>query len=135
MTGGFCGEPLIEWRSSCAVDGVCTVANCVGRELAPHVKKHGGKLIPESMKKDKDGRSNMDGAMVVAASGMQGKVKLHFCYLQGVYKIFSESINCPLTCSPILLCNITTTNLIVIVFFTIGKCKIGHYCKVEGKDA
>ncbi|MED6236282.1 hypothetical protein ATANTOWER_006969 [Ataeniobius toweri] len=54
------------------VDGVCTVANCVGRELAPHVKKHGGKLIPESMKKDKDGRSNIDGAMVVAASGVQG---------------------------------------------------------------
>ncbi|XP_053278456.1 spartin b isoform X2 [Pleuronectes platessa] len=54
------------------VDGVCTVAGCVGRELAPHVKKHGGKLIPESMKKDKDGRSNIDGAMVVAASGVQG---------------------------------------------------------------
>ncbi|XP_012693406.2 spartin isoform X1 [Clupea harengus] len=54
------------------VDGVCTVAGCVGRELAPHVKKHGSKLIPESMKKDKDGRSNMDGAMVVAASGVQG---------------------------------------------------------------
>lgn len=48
------------------------VAGCVGRELAPHVKKHGGKLIPESMKKDKDGRSNIDGAMVVAASGVQG---------------------------------------------------------------
>lgn len=54
------------------VDGVCAVAGCVGRELAPHVKKHGGKLIPESMKKDKDGRSNIDGAMVVAASGVQG---------------------------------------------------------------
>ncbi|XP_044057379.1 spartin b isoform X2 [Siniperca chuatsi] len=54
------------------VDGVCTVAGCVGRELAPHVKKHGGKLIPESMRKDKDGRSNIDGAMVVAASGVQG---------------------------------------------------------------
>ncbi|XP_035536095.1 spartin b isoform X1 [Morone saxatilis] len=54
------------------VDGVCVVAGCVGRELAPHVKKHGGKLIPESMKKDKDGRSNIDGAMVVAASGVQG---------------------------------------------------------------
>lgn len=54
------------------VDGVCYVASCVGRELAPHVKKHGGKLIPESMKKDKDGRSNIDGAMVVAASGVQG---------------------------------------------------------------
>ncbi|XP_077421355.1 spartin b isoform X1 [Vanacampus margaritifer] len=54
------------------VDGVCVVAGCVGRELAPHVKKHGGKLIPESMRKDKDGRSNIDGAMVVAASGVQG---------------------------------------------------------------
>ncbi|KAJ7995686.1 hypothetical protein DPEC_G00247150 [Dallia pectoralis] len=54
------------------VDGVCKVAGCVGRGLAPHVKKHGGKLIPESMKKDKDGRSNIDGAMVVAASGVQG---------------------------------------------------------------
>ncbi|KAI4878240.1 hypothetical protein NFI96_020368 [Prochilodus magdalenae] len=54
------------------VDGLCTVAGHVGRELAPHVKKHGGKLLPESFKKDKDGRSNIDGAMVVAASGVQG---------------------------------------------------------------
>ncbi|XP_055052926.2 spartin b isoform X2 [Misgurnus anguillicaudatus] len=54
------------------VDGLCTVAGHVGRELAPHVKKHGGKLIPESVKTDKDGRSNIDGAMVVAASGVQG---------------------------------------------------------------
>ncbi|MCI4386118.1 hypothetical protein PGIGA_G00058570 [Pangasianodon gigas] len=54
------------------VDGLCTIAGHVGRELAPHVKKHGAKLIPESMKKDKDGRSNIDGAMVVAASGVQG---------------------------------------------------------------
>ncbi|XP_071780862.2 spartin b isoform X1 [Centroberyx gerrardi] len=58
--------------SQILVDGVCAVAGCVGRELAPHVKKHGGKLIPESLKKDKDGRSNIDGAMVVAASGVQG---------------------------------------------------------------
>ncbi|XP_017346558.1 spartin b isoform X1 [Ictalurus punctatus] len=54
------------------VDGLCTIAGHVGRELAPHVKKHSAKLIPESMKKDKDGRSNIDGAMVVAASGVQG---------------------------------------------------------------
>ncbi|KAG7321632.1 hypothetical protein KOW79_014490 [Hemibagrus wyckioides] len=54
------------------VDGLCTIAGHVGRELAPHVKKHGAKLIPESMKKDKEGRSNIDGAMVVAASGVQG---------------------------------------------------------------
>ncbi|XP_068123182.1 spartin isoform X2 [Hyperolius riggenbachi] len=54
------------------VDGVCAVASCVGRELGPHVKKHGGKLIPQSLKKDKDGKSPLDGAMVVAASGVQG---------------------------------------------------------------
>uniref|UniRef100_A0A8C9PHQ0 Spartin n=1 Tax=Spermophilus dauricus TaxID=99837 RepID=A0A8C9PHQ0_SPEDA len=54
------------------VDGVCTVANCVGKELAPHVKKHGSKLVPESLKRDKDGKSALDGAMVVAASSIQG---------------------------------------------------------------
>ncbi|XP_049976191.1 spartin isoform X2 [Alexandromys fortis] len=54
------------------VDGVCTVANCVGKELAPHVKKHGSKLLPESLKRDKDGKSTLDGAMVVAASSVQG---------------------------------------------------------------
>uniref|UniRef100_A0A8D0H0E8 Spartin n=1 Tax=Sphenodon punctatus TaxID=8508 RepID=A0A8D0H0E8_SPHPU len=54
------------------VEGVCSVASCVGKELAPHVKKHGSKLIPESLKKDKDGKSTFDGALVVAASGVQG---------------------------------------------------------------
>ncbi|XP_076430206.1 spartin isoform X2 [Peromyscus maniculatus bairdii] len=54
------------------VDGVCTVANCFGKELAPHVKKHGSKLVPESLKRDKDGKSTLDGAMVVAASSVQG---------------------------------------------------------------
>ncbi|KAM9320702.1 spartin [Gastrophryne carolinensis] len=54
------------------VDGVCAIASCVGKELGPHVKKHGSKLIPESLKKDKDGKSPLDGAMVVAASGVQG---------------------------------------------------------------
>lgn len=66
---------LTDSEHSCvAVDGLCTIAGHVGRELAPHVKKHGAKLIPESIKKDKDGRSNIDGAMVVAASGVQGNV-------------------------------------------------------------
>lgn len=63
-----------------AVDGLCTIAGHVGRELAPHVKKHGSKLIPDSMKKDKDGRSNIDGAMVVAASGVQGDIQYGFVY-------------------------------------------------------
>uniref|UniRef100_A0A8C5LH27 Spartin n=1 Tax=Jaculus jaculus TaxID=51337 RepID=A0A8C5LH27_JACJA len=54
------------------VDGVCSVANCVGKELAPHVRKHGSKLVPEALKRDKDGKSTLDGAMVVAASSVQG---------------------------------------------------------------
>ncbi|NXS73195.1 SPART protein, partial [Pandion haliaetus] len=54
-------------------EGVCSIASCVGKELAPHVKKHGSKLVPESLKKDKDGKSTFDGALVVAASGVQGK--------------------------------------------------------------
>uniref|UniRef100_A0A8C9FVE1 Spartin n=1 Tax=Pavo cristatus TaxID=9049 RepID=A0A8C9FVE1_PAVCR len=53
-------------------EGVCSIASCVGKELAPHVKKHGSKLVPESLKKDKDGKSALDGALVVAASGVQG---------------------------------------------------------------
>ncbi|GCB70076.1 hypothetical protein scyTo_0008498 [Scyliorhinus torazame] len=44
----------------------------VGRELAPHVKKHGSKLIPEAIKKDNNSKANLDGALVVAASGVQG---------------------------------------------------------------
>ncbi|XP_021092069.1 spartin [Heterocephalus glaber] len=54
------------------VDGVCTVSNYVGKELAPHVKKHGSKFVPESLKRDEDGKSTLDGAMVVAASSVQG---------------------------------------------------------------
>ncbi|KAF1477928.1 Spartin, partial [Eudyptula minor novaehollandiae] len=61
------------------VEGVCSIASCVGKELAPHVKKHGSKLVPESLKKDKDGKSTFDGALVVAASGVQGnKNSLYF---------------------------------------------------------
>lgn len=51
------------------------MANCVGKELAPHVKKHGSKLVPESLKKDRNGKSALDGAMVVAASSVQGNTK------------------------------------------------------------
>ncbi|XP_070774046.1 spartin a [Enoplosus armatus] len=55
------------------VNGVSTVAGHVAEKVAPHVKKQGAKLIPESMKKNKDGRaSNLDGAKFVAASSVQG---------------------------------------------------------------
>ncbi|XP_028277446.1 spartin-like isoform X2 [Parambassis ranga] len=55
------------------VNGVSTVAGHVADKVAPHVKKHGAKLVPESMKKSQDGRaSNLDGAKFVAASSVQG---------------------------------------------------------------
>ncbi|XP_067289501.1 spartin a isoform X2 [Pseudorasbora parva] len=54
------------------VDGVAAVTGRVGKELAPHVKKHGSKLVPESLKKNKDGCSKMDGAKLVAGSSLQG---------------------------------------------------------------
>ncbi|XP_042287336.1 spartin a isoform X1 [Thunnus maccoyii] len=55
------------------VNGVSMVAGHVAEKLGPHVKKHGAKLIPESMKTSKDGHaSNLDGAKFVAASSVQG---------------------------------------------------------------
>lgn len=45
----------------------------VAEKMAPHVKKHGAKLVPESMKKNQDGRaSNLNGAKFVAISSVQG---------------------------------------------------------------
>ncbi|KAL0994864.1 hypothetical protein UPYG_G00128460 [Umbra pygmaea] len=54
------------------VDGVCSAAVCVGGKLAPHIKKHCSKLIPESMKNSQDGHSNLEAAKVVAASSVKG---------------------------------------------------------------
>ncbi|XP_041657602.1 spartin a isoform X1 [Cheilinus undulatus] len=55
------------------VNGVSSVAGHVAEKVAPHVKKHGAKLVPESMKKGKDGKaSNLDGAKHVAVSSVQG---------------------------------------------------------------
>lgn len=54
---------------------MCSLASSIGKELAPHVKKHGSKLVPESLKKDKDGKSTLDGALVVAASGIEGNIQ------------------------------------------------------------
>lgn len=55
------------------VNGVATVAGHVAEKVAPHVKKHGSKLVPESLKKSKDGQaSNLDGAKLVAVSSLQG---------------------------------------------------------------
>ncbi|XP_034406118.1 spartin a isoform X2 [Cyclopterus lumpus] len=55
------------------VNGVSTVVGHVADKMAPHIKKQGSKLVPESMKKNKDsGPSNWDGAKFVAISSVQG---------------------------------------------------------------
>ncbi|MEQ2234769.1 hypothetical protein ILYODFUR_034786 [Ilyodon furcidens] len=55
------------------VNGLSTIAGHVAEKVAPHVKKHGAKLVPESLKKSQDGQpSNFDGAKFVAASSIQG---------------------------------------------------------------
>lgn len=55
------------------MDGVATVAARVAEKVAPHVKKHGSKLVPESLKTGGEGRaSSLEGAKVVAASSLHG---------------------------------------------------------------
>uniref|UniRef100_A0A672N9G8 Spartin n=1 Tax=Sinocyclocheilus grahami TaxID=75366 RepID=A0A672N9G8_SINGR len=73
------------------VDGVAAVADRVGKDLAPHVKKHGSKLIPESLKKSKDNCSNMDGAKLVAGSSLQGLSNL-WSSLETAAKSIGKSI-------------------------------------------
>uniref|UniRef100_A0A8C6LAZ5 MIT domain-containing protein n=1 Tax=Nothobranchius furzeri TaxID=105023 RepID=A0A8C6LAZ5_NOTFU len=55
------------------VYGMSTIAGHVADKMAPHVKKHGPKLFPESMKKSQDGHaSNFDAAKLVASSSVKG---------------------------------------------------------------
>ncbi|MCJ8742417.1 hypothetical protein PDJAM_G00081950 [Pangasius djambal] len=54
------------------VNGLSTVVGLVGKEITPHVKKHGTKLIPESLKSNKGACTNMTGAKAVAASSLNG---------------------------------------------------------------
>ncbi|XP_061902176.1 spartin-like [Entelurus aequoreus] len=54
------------------VDGVSTVAEHLAEKVAPHLKKHGSKMIPESMKGKEGEPSNMEGAKFVALSSLQG---------------------------------------------------------------
>ncbi|XP_077403449.1 spartin a isoform X2 [Vanacampus margaritifer] len=54
------------------VDGVSTLAEHLSEKVAPQVKKHGAKLIPESMKSKEGEPSNAQGAKFVAARGWQG---------------------------------------------------------------
>ncbi|KAF5892946.1 spartin-like isoform X1, partial [Clarias magur] len=54
------------------VNGLSTVVGLVGKEITPHVKKHGSKLVPESLKGNKDACTNLTGAKVVAVSSLKG---------------------------------------------------------------
>ncbi|CAN0205629.1 unnamed protein product [Lampetra fluviatilis] len=55
------------------VDGVSWAAGRLGRGLAPHVRACGERILPESLTRAQPGEgSTLDGALVVAASGVQG---------------------------------------------------------------
>uniref|UniRef100_A0A8C6SH15 Spartin a n=1 Tax=Neogobius melanostomus TaxID=47308 RepID=A0A8C6SH15_9GOBI len=71
------------------VNGVSAVAGHVAEKVAPHVKKHGSKLVPESLKKNKDG--NLDGAKHVAASSVLGFSTL-WSSLEGGAKLIGKSV-------------------------------------------
>ena len=55
----------------------------LAREAAPHVRKHGEKLLPKSMVKKDGGRSKLDNMAEVASGGLQGKItfKCNFSWL------------------------------------------------------
>lgn len=78
------------------VNGLATVAGHVAEKVTPHVKKHGSKLVPESLKKGKDGQaSNLDGAKFVAVSSLQGLFStdiMDFSWLTIKYYLFFRSI-------------------------------------------
>lgn len=59
--------------TSLLVNGLSSVIGLVGKEITPHVKKHGSKLIPESLKNNEDASTNMAGAKLVAVSSLKGE--------------------------------------------------------------
>ncbi|XP_057677011.1 spartin a isoform X2 [Corythoichthys intestinalis] len=54
------------------VEAVSTMAEHLAEKVVPHVKKHGAKLIPESMKSKEGEPSNLQGAKFVAAKSLLG---------------------------------------------------------------
>ena len=47
----------------------------LAKQIAPHVRKQGEKVVPNSLKKqDGSGKSALDGVVKVAASGLQGEL-------------------------------------------------------------
>ena len=44
----------------------------LAREAAPHIRRQGEKMLPQSLKSSSEGKSKMDGVIEVAASGLKG---------------------------------------------------------------
>lgn len=59
--------------SSFIVGSIGKATMAIGRELAPHIRKHGVKILPKALKtENKDGRTTLDDIAAVAAGGLQG---------------------------------------------------------------
>ncbi|KAI5099827.1 spartin [Silurus meridionalis] len=54
------------------VNGLSTVVGLVAKEITPHAKKHGSKLVPASLKSNNDACTKLNGVKVVATSSLKG---------------------------------------------------------------
>ncbi|XP_076468252.1 spartin-like [Babylonia areolata] len=68
--------------------GEATMA--LGRQIAPHIRKKGEKLLPKSVTTEKN-KSTMDGVMEVAASGLHGFGTVYMS-LEGAAKALARSL-------------------------------------------
>ncbi|KAI5612995.1 spartin, partial [Silurus asotus] len=58
--------------SNFLVNGLSTVVGLVAKEITPHAKKHGSKLVPASLKSNNDACTKLNGVKVVATSSLKG---------------------------------------------------------------
>ncbi|XP_067663056.1 spartin-like [Haliotis asinina] len=58
--------------SSFVVGKLSDATVALGKQVAPHIRKQGEKILPQVFKPSKDGQSKMDGVLEVAASGLKG---------------------------------------------------------------
>ncbi|XP_071087210.1 spartin-like [Haliotis cracherodii] len=58
--------------SSFVVGKLADATAALGRQVAPHIRKQGEKILPQVFKPSKDGHSKFDGVLEVAASGLKG---------------------------------------------------------------
>lgn len=82
-----------DYISVSLVNGVGTVAEKLAEKMAPHVKKHGAKLVPEALKKKEDGQaSKMDGAKFVAVTTVHGMYKISGFSRQGYSAVKKKKV-------------------------------------------